>query len=413
MKTLFKIPAGNVPRLQERIADLAKRAARVAKKGDLLDATPIGLIVGEKVVEPRKDPHTNLPLPPAIYYMVEVTGATPKLAGWTFVATLQHEEGGTILRAVPTVELPEGALKPYREAVPSCDHCGYKRRRNDTFVVRNDAGTMKQVGRNCLADFTGCKSPQAVASMAEYLAAAAGVAEEFEGGGGGGEFVEDMTAYLAYVAAAIRLEGWLSRTKAREFEGGRQATANVAWGWMHPTPMTPAKDRVVPEEKDVKLASEALAWVDAHLSEQDPDKLNDYEHNLRVAVAGGVVTFRLAGIAGSLVPYFERAMGRELFKAKAKAVGYVGTVGKRETFTLELLQVFSIDGNFGVQHIHKFVTSEGAVVIWKTGTDKLESGTYKVKGTVKAHNEFRGEPQTILTRCAVEKVEAPATCAGS
>lgn len=410
MKTLFKIPAGNLSLLQARIADLAKRAAKVAKKGALTDYTPIDLVVGEKVVVPQKDPHTDLPLPPRVYYMVEVTGMAPKLAGWTFVATLQHEEGGTILRSVPTVELPEGTLKPYRTATPACDHCKAKRRRNDTFVVRHDDGAIKQVGRNCLADFTGCKSPQTLAAIAEYLAAAAGVAEEYEGGGGGsGEYVEDMAAYLAYVACVIRTDGWLSRTKAREMgEGGPQATANLAWTAMHPSPMLPAKDRVVPSEKDVALAIEALAWTDAKLSDADPDSLGDYEHNLRVCVAGGVVTFRLAGIAASLVPYYERAMGKELLKNKAKAAGHVGTVGKRETFVLQLAQVFSVEGQYGVTHIHKFLTVEGAVVIWKTGTDKLSPGTYNVKGTVKSHGEFKGEPQTVLTRCAVEKINTEA-----
>ncbi len=408
MKTTFKIPAANLSRLQARIDDISKRAAKVAKKGALTDYTPIGLIVGDKVVVPRKDEITLLPLPPIVYFMVEVTGMAPKLAGWTFVATLQHEEGGTILRTVPTVDLAEGLLKPFRNADPACDHCRFKRRRNDTFVVRHDDGTLRQVGRNCLADFTGCKSPQALASMAEWLATAAGVAEEFEGGGGGnGEPVEEIGAYLSYVALAIREGGWLSRGKAREQgEFGPPATANVAWSLMHPGPN---QKRTFPTEADVKLATDALAWADNHLSEAAPDALSDYEHNLKVAVAGGISTFRLAGIIASLISYYERAIGKELLKAQANTAGHVGTVGKRETFALTLAQVFSYDSDYGTVHIHKFVTDAGAIVVWKTTSNKLAPGRYSVKGTVKKHGDFKGEVQTELSRCTCMKVEEKAS----
>lgn len=402
MAKQFKIPAGNVERLKAKLADLAKRQAKIAKKGNLADVTPISLIVGEKVVEFKKDPITNLPTPARIYFMCEVTGLSPKLAGWTFIATLQHEEGGTILRTVPTVELEDGALKAYRNSKPVCDHCKVNRKRNDTFVVRNDSNVIKQVGRNCLADFLGVQSPDHLARMAELLAAAGGMAEEYEGWGSAGEPVEDIGSFLAFAACAIRNEGWLSRTKARE-QGSYRATADLAWAWMHPVPGSKDKNPL-PEEQDFKLATDALAWTDEHLTNEESDKLSDYEHNLRVAVVGGIVTSRLAGITASLITYYERAIGKEILSKKAIAAGHVGTVGKRETFLLTLAQVFSVESQYGVTHIHKFVTAEGAVVVWKTGSSKLEAGEYKVKGTVKFHGDYKGTPQTILSRCVAEKV---------
>lgn len=404
MKFLYKIPAANLPLLQERIGALAKRAAKVAAKGDVTNYIPIGLAVGEKILEERKN------LPPAVFYQVTITGMSPRLDGWTFVATLQHEEDGTIVRPLPTVDLPEGALAAYRFAPPSCDHCGYKRRRNDTYVVRHDDGTMKQCGRNCLTDFTGVKHPQALAAIAEYLAMAASIAQDSEhevgGGGGHGPQVEDLGTYLAFVARVIRKVGWLSRGKARENYNGPPASADLAWSWMHPNPNLPPKDREIPNESEKTLATEALAWAEEHFASVDPLSLSDYEHNLRVVISGGVATLRVAGIAASLIPYYERARGQELMKTKAINAGYVGTVGKTETFTLTLAQVFSYDSQYGVQHTHKFLTDDGAVVVWRTGTVKLDPGKYQVKGTVKDHSEYKGTPQTVLTRCYATKVAA-------
>lgn len=413
---VFKVPAGNLPALQARITELAKRAAKVAKKGNLLDSTAIGLMVGDKVVDcAENEAH------PRVYFLCTVSGSTPKLADWSFIATLQHEEGGTILRSVPTASFPEGTLTPYRFAGPVCEHCKFNRKRNDTFVVRHDNGSCKQVGRNCLADFTGVKSPEALAAMAELLAVAgeaAEAAEAFEGGGGG-EITEDIGAYLAYVAAAIRNDGWLSRTKARD-EGG-QATADTAWNVMHSGRGDHERRQsrgewVSPVGRDVELAKTALEWSDVHLTEADPNSLGDYEHNLRVAVVGGVVTHRLAGIIASLISYYERAQGKilrakaaESIKDAANKAGYVGSVGKRCNFKASLVAVFDFTSNYGVVHVHKFLTPEGSILVWKTGSDKLDLGSYSIAGSVKEHSEYKGELQTVLTRCKATKLESVAS----
>lgn len=412
---VFKIPAGNLPALQARLAVLTKRASKIAKKGNLADSTSIGLVVGERIVERAENE-----IHPRVYFLCTVSGSTPKLAGWSFIATLQHEEGGTILRSVPTASFPEGTLTPYRFAGPACEHCKYNRKRNDTFVVRHDNGSVKQVGRNCLADFTGVKSPEALAAMAELLAAAGEAAEASEsGGGGGGEITEDIGAYLAYVAASIRHDGWLSRTKARD-EGG-QATADIAWNVMHPARGEHERRQsrgewIAPSERDIESAKTALAWSDIHLTEADPNTLGDYEHNLRVAVVGGIVTHRLAGIAASLISYYERAQGKilrakaaESIKDAANKAGYVGAVGKRCSFKASLVAVFDFTSNYGVVHVHKFLTPEGSVLVWKTGSDKLDLGSYDIAGSVKEHSEYKGELQTVLTRCKATKLESVAS----
>lgn len=68
-----------------------------------------------------------------------------------------------------------------------------------------------------------------------------------------------------------------------------------------------------------------------------------------------------------------------------------------------------------IMHIHNFVDADGNTFIWKTEgclakpVDSLEyeweypkAGTkMMVKGTIKDHNEYKGEKQTVLTRCKV------------
>lgn len=407
----YLIPAANVPRLQERIAGLVKKAAKILKKGEVLaDATPITLVVGQKVVKEETDDITGKKVK-RTYFEVEVAGPTPQVAGYTFVATLQHEEAGVILRPVPTVTLPEGVLKPFRIAKPACDHCKAIRRRNDTFVVREDAtGALRQIGRNCLQDFLGGKSPEHMAAVAQFLATLSHVCEEYEGWGfgGGGELTEDTADFLTFVACTIREDGWTSRSKARE-QDESSASADLAWNGMHPDTRVPEKDRMHPTDKDAEHAKAALAWTEEKLTASDPDALSDYEHNLKVALAGGFVTWRLAGIVASAINYYDRAMAKEAAaKAPAKVQGHVGTIGKRQKFgVLTLVRVFSFDSQFGTTFVHKFLDAEGHTLVWKTGSENLDPGKYEVTGTVKSHDQYKGEDQTVLTRCKVVEIEAP------
>lgn len=165
--------------------------------------------------------------------------------------------------------------------------------------------------------------------------------------------------------------------------------------------------RRMPTEEDRVLAKKALERMEAEL--EGKETLTDYEHNLRVVLRAGVVSFRTAGLAASLLPAYSRLLGEEIRRQRwanrAATSQHVGTVSKRQVFKgLVLEAVISIDTDFGGLHIHRFVDESGNVLVWKTGTTKLEEGyTYSVKGTVKEHGDYKGCKQTLLTRCAVQE----------
>jgi hypothetical protein len=403
MKT-YRIPAQNVESLKGKIADLQKRQAKIAKKGQLQDVDPITLVVGEKIWVTAPDQiNESLPGAKRAYYLCTITGKAPKLAGWEFIATLQHEEAGTILRTVPTVEIQESELDPYRTAPPACDHCKAKRRRNDTFIVRQDVtGIVKQVGSSCLADFLGTLNPHHIAALAELIALAGSVADEYEGWGiGSGPAVFDLPAFLAFASRAIRADGWVSRTAARAT--GAQATADTAWGAMTcPDTLKVKKEGLYPEATDVQLAQAALEWAEVRLNDADQG-LSDYEHNLQVVVNGNIATQRLAGLAASILSYYEREQGKALEVAQAQALGHFGTIGEKVTWTFNLVGVFSAQTQYGTLNIHRFQTLEGQVAVWKTTSIRLDPGTYTVTGAIKAHDIYKGIPQTVLTRCKATK----------
>jgi len=408
-RPIFVVPEHNLPRLRERLEKLSRRCAKLGQPAITIRE------VGRSERKVTDEQNRTLRFIPLVH--VTIDGPTPKLAGWTFLCTIDHAgEAGNILRVVPGATVPV----QYREAPPTCDHCKTLRRRNDTFIVRHDDGRVAQVGRQCLRDFLGHQSPEAVAAVAEFLALAGDYAEGAEDGGeggcGSGSGRIPLDTFLAYVSRVIRTDGWVSRTHAQEW--GKSATADLALADLDDATdrrrsgLT-AKEERTPQPADHARATAAIEWS-ATLRSRAPESLNDYEHNLKVVTSSASITYRSAGIAASLITTYERALGIAAERRAAAAVSkHVGEVGKRETFAgLTCTKVLHLDTQYGALDINLFRDAAGNVLVWRTGSfDGRIGWTYDLKATVKAHGDYSGVAQTELSRAAVlaEYEPAPAT----
>lgn len=408
-KKTYKIPAYNLEWLKECIAKLNKKARKLGSR-------EIKITVVDTLVEKHRpyDGHIGGFRSERevikVYSIVEITGEAPKYNGWRFIGTLQHEEGGNILRAVPGETIPE----EFRYVIPRCDHCKSARRRKDTYVVQHDDGTVKQVGRQCIKDFLGHKNPESLAWLAQLERdinqASAEDEEDWYGGGGGRRYI-DLDELLSMTAACIRIHGWKSRSDARKYDG--VATVSRALNEMYPLPKY--KQEIFPTEEDEKEATAARAWA---LSLGEREGLAEFLFNLHLIAKKKALEWRDTGIAAALVMSYQREMGRMAEKkAREKAAAasqYFGTVGKREVFTLTVVNVYTFDTMYGAQDLYKFVDPEGNIAVWKTkahgdGTEVERGRTWKIKATVKAHDEYKGTKQTVLTRCSWEEELKPAS----
>ena len=83
---------------------------------------------------------------------------------------------------------------------------------------------------------------------------------------------------------------------------------------------------------------------------------------------------------------------------------YVGTVGSKIKVTVTVTNVFEnalyLYGHSRYTYKHIMKSDDGNVFVWNTSTACYNVGhTMTLVGTVKAHEEYRGVRQTILTRC--------------
>lgn len=416
----YFIPDANVARFLEAIKALAKRAAKLGCVAVSAVAVHALAVPYRRRIEndAGEIEYVDVLIPCTAY---TVTGAAPVIEGWAIVATIEHEAGVNILRSISDEPLPQR----FREVGPeTCDHCGFVRNRKDTYVVRNvETGEYKQVGRSCLKDFLGNnKSPAAIAAYAQALmdfdTMVDGLCDEEEGGFGlGGKgWAYDLVDFLAATSAVIDSLGWVSRGMAYEHDH-LTATADVVLDALDAA--AKGKGDLFVSDANRAEAVEAIEWANA----QDAAG-NDYIYNLQAICELGYVTYRTAGYAASIVSSMRRSNERRLKVEIVKADGtdHIGTEGKRGEFTLTLLGTRYFESQWGETCLHRFADQDGNLVIWWASNEyvvpegtvghdgvnhsgkaaMVKGATYRVKATVKSHDEYKDQAQTVMTRVAVQ-----------
>lgn len=209
----------------------------------------------------------------------------------------------------------------------------------------------------------------------------------------------ELSTFLAAAAAEIRAHGYTSRTQARDTF--TTATADAVLEAVH-------TGRAQTSDADRELADAVADWALSY----DPDwsgKVDNYRAKLCQVAITGKVSAKTAGYAASMIGAFER---EQKFKAQAEAraeakaqTSHVGTKGERlRGLEVRVVRTKTIDGRFGPRDIVTLeLVENGSELVWFTNSDHgLEAGAVVgVDATVKEHKEFRGVPQTVVTRVAV------------
>lgn len=332
---------------------------------------------------------------------VSIFGEQPRLAGgWKLLGVVDHREALPIVWNVPGHELPAGQ----RERGAVCDHCNAIRRRSDTFVLVDEAGTVKQVGRQCMGDFLGSTKTDPVAALNVWRTLFDVLSgEEIERHGSAPDVIE-VRKVVKLAAALVRTYGWLSVTKAQM----NNASSTADQVRVLDNPLSNAYARL---SEDIKpnLTEELEREVDVMLEWARHSALtSDYMANLKALASCEYVRLDKVNLLASLPASFWRAEEREVVeraKLAARQSGYVGEVGKRVTMTLTLTAEPRRFDSAYTTFLHEFVDAQGFVFTWwgSSPATCVDLGwvvgeAREAKVTIKKHEEFRGFKRTVVTR---------------
>lgn len=392
------IPVAKVRYLKERVEELNKRAKKLGLPPITMTQTGERKKVkqGVEIGRGREAYHKEIDV---LCEKIILRGESPRLNGWKVMAAITHMPSGNVVKNVGyDGDMP----KKWRTAAPNCDHCKSTRERNDTYIVAKGK-EIKQVGKTCLKDFTGHKSPEQMAAYASSIQDLFDEASDPDGFKlGGVQIAYPVHQILALSVDTILKEGFVSRKMVQEGKGEFPTSDGV----LHRLFDKDEKVRDITPAAS-KEAKALVDWLEGDFAKKKTK--SDFEHNLHTFVSAGSLDGKAVNKAVAFLaaayPAYLREKGRLAEKQaapEAKPSQAVGSIGERYSFDLTLKDIRNISGAYGNTSLYKYEDKSGnrfAYFASKPIHETSDIGkTFQLAATVKDHKEFNGQIETQLTR---------------
>ena len=400
MDITFDIPKVNLPWLHDKVEKLNKSAKK-------LGLDKLGLNIGNPstpITETSPDGF-EYEIPTVT---VRLLGTYPVINGWHLSARLNRTANGkNIVSTVPGEKDPPDWVREFY----GCEHCGWKRYRKDVFVIASDKDEYKVVGRQCLKDFFGGMSPDALINWAKMIDAILDTRNDSKNYLGAGRVKASVLTYplesvLMYTHAENAVYVWVSATEAWNNEDllatkipVRDYIENSSFSQnrrknLHSRAQAKGITLFTDESKDE--VRKAILWA------SELSGVETYQYNIKTLSENGYATWRDIGMACSILPSYRRSVTRKVRQTRAPSV-YLGIVGKSVDFDATIVYMKEFQTQFGWSTLIKFVTDNGNVVNWwASNTPSATKGDkVSVKAKVKKHDEYKGTKQTTVTRATI------------
>lgn len=315
-----------------------------------------------------------------------------------------------------------------------CDHCNGRRGRHKTMTFRHkESQEIVSVGSTCVLEYTGI-DPSLIESILEFKGKA--TTHDFDTGTRGAK--STMTTY----EFALRASMWLHANEGYTQGLGRNLfnydlikhpqTGQIGFGYHQLVPAStiiaaPAGGITEPvgfqwlREQEPAVAPEAMSPSVFTVAEAFMDYCvnlsgsSSFEHTVRNIFKSGIVSGKSSAMAGGALAGYLKHIQREARKTvkvereAAKPSGvHRGTVGERSDFgPATVVFVRRIEGYYGTTTLTKFLAGDDTLVWFRSGdkSDLAVGDTVSITGTVKKHDQFKDEKQTVITRAKFTRGE--------
>ena len=377
MTNTYTIPAIAKDELQKKLEKLSKKAKTYGNHLEWSFSEEFVVTRNIYTVEDRKQVKTG----EENVFAVEIT----------IDSDIVKKDGYTVVGQIEAVEYEKNIVKMFDDTPIEmawyttqlyCSHCGVNRLRRFVFIVKDESGRCKLVGKTCLKDYCGI-DPKWIA-MSEQLTDE--IVNDYDideyDFSGSGEYGYEVVRMIAEAYDIIKEHGYV---KSDEEHSTKSRL-------MYET-------RTEPSEEAVKFAEQ----MQDELSKADFSELTDFLRDVKNLIEAKFCRMNAFGyIAYAPVAFKNMMKKREQEQNREEAKGlsnYVGNVGERITAEVKDVRlVTSWETVYGWTHLYKFTTPENNTLVW-FASKCIDENLKKITGTIKDHSEYDGEKQTVLTRC--------------
>ena len=378
--TTYTIPAIAKEELQKKLERLKKKANSYGNKLEWRFGE-------EKVVD--RNVYSVDPVTQVLYKT-----STDKVFGIeiNIDSDIIRKDGYTVIAQIEAIDNGQNIVKMFGEGEPEqawyttklfCEHCGTARVKRFAYIVKDETGHAKMVGKTCLKDYCGI-DPKFIAmnqEIGDLIENEYGI-DDFDFGSHG-EYAFDVMKAVAIANDIVKQFGYVKSCE----DNSTKTQLMIEVG------------KTEPSEESKKLAEEMKEYY----SRIDYKDLTDFQCNIKNLLQSGYTRIRNLGyIAYAPVDYLRMKEQQEQEQLRNEAKGnseYIGNIGEKITVDLKEAKIItSWETVYGITFLWKFITTDGNTLVWKASRYQ-ECEPKHITGTVKDHKEYDGEKQTVLTRC--------------
>lgn len=306
-----------------------------------------------------------------------------KVGDYTPVAVIEHDVVVNIDGVKNMVHLINGFEKAPKEwwtIAGHCDDCNDSYSRKKTIMLlNNETGTFRQIGTSCLKRYLGITCFNVIHNfmLVEEL-----VEEELA------MYGEYLPSEKKYVKTIDLLSYVYSMYDTM---GGYIKNITVEKAWQAVTNSNAA-------EVSESARERANNTIKFFKNLNNDEELNDFARNVRTAV---LAEYAKCSNYIAYAPLLQKKLIAKMAKHNNEELksNYVGNVGDKITIDVVCTGSVGFETQYGYSFANTFRDGNENVYVWITATKSYDIGTQmKIMGKVKAHNEYNGIKQTVLTR---------------
>lgn len=412
-----------------KVDSLIKTAKTLIKRAKLIEAhIPTIEVTKETKVESTKSRSSQGLLQHTLrqirFVKVILSGEAPVLDDWIPIAKLTHKkyEDGyrNIITSLTTNEDDINYIDIDSSAYgPDCAHCGHKRYRKTTFLLKNKIShEVCQIGSTCLNDFTRLSS---LKDLLNYFK----IIDTFMLYNENNYSFSDTTlsstnipleTMVRTVMAVIQKYIYISRYHANQYD--RQATADVIYDLFEHPELIANKELTAHVHDYITNETQDISEVMHYFTHTLPhEKNNKFALKLLPIIARKAVNIEsiseLSIFTGAVGGFYKRKAMEEkkIVEKKSKVDEYVGAVDANIELDLTLKSRKVTGSVFnGVEvssNLLYFTDSKGrtlkAFSSAKFTNDIEINETYKIKAIIKTHEIYNGNHETVISRIKLAK----------
>ncbi|MBN3744775.1 hypothetical protein G3N96_04905 [Burkholderia sp. Se-20373] len=401
-----------------QMAAFEKRLEALNKKASKFGLSPIRIVSAQDALYERKSEYVGrdadkllthlVPVQrlqdvdhPVLIKRLEIEYPEIKLGHWRVIGKLEAIEGGNLAFAVSRDASDVVVLAERADCPIECEHCNTNRRRKDGYLLRDDeTGDYKEVGSNCLEDFTGI-DPAAALFMAQMWNVIKIAEDDFAEFGRSGRVNAVRTdQYLADVSFLAANFGFVSASKARETDLSPTYSDALSLPYLLRKNAELREKYIAQHERHVETANAVRVWI------EDKNEESTFDRNVKLLLRQDAISLKSnhLAFAAATVPVYQRAHAEKAESRKRSE--HVGQPGQKASGSLTVERVVPFDTIYGSSDLVLFRDNDGNRIKWKTSACPIEvkdgvgrsmEATFKIK----EHDEYNGMAQTAITHLKV------------